>query len=211
MVSTHLVPNLLLNQENVVNRGSLTRWKPPVRGIYGPVRRRRGRARRMARGYRHTSSIPVAPDLKVTLVCSKNNFWGLFHRADRLVRTISAGSLSGFEGSKRGRLQAAGKVAEESLHLLRRARRPRRRARRGRRRGRPVKSYFSRRPRKWNRRGRRSRRGHIHPWGLSLVGWTIDKRWKYAWTQLNPRGRVLVGVRPIRSHNGLRGCSQRRK
>jgi hypothetical protein len=69
----------------------------------------------------------------------------------------------------------------------------------------------NRRPRRWQRHKYRGRRGHIYPWGLTLVGWTRDKRWRYALGQLAPRGRVLVGVHPLRSHNGLRGCSPRRK
>lgn len=207
--------NLPPSQVNVVNslsrRGLLVRWKPPVTRKY-PYRR--GRPSRRGRGHLRTTRFGLAsgvtPTVGVTLVCSKNNFWGLIHEGGRLTRTISAGTLPGFEGSKRGRVQAAGGVAVALRKLLAWATRPRRvRARR-------LRPQFTRhrrgrRPRRWRRWRYRGRRGRIHPWGLTLVGWTRDKRWRYALRQLAPRGRVLVGVHPLRSHNGLRGCSPRRK
>ena len=210
--------NLLQNQVNGVKllsrRGTLVRWKPPTKLIRAnKFARRKVRSKQKGRGHKVNKRLGISssqiPKVKVTLVCAKNNFWGLLHEKGRLTKTISAGTLPGFEGSKRGRVQAAGGVALAVKKVLSRAIRSRRRTRS--RKFRPRSQRRKRRPHRWGRRRRYyGRRGRIYPWGLNLVGWARDKRWLYAINQLAPRGRVLVGVHHLRSHNGLRKCSPRR-
>ena len=196
--------NLRLNRVNVGNL--LTRWKPARRG--GRRLRRRGgpRRRTYTPGF---SAEPHQVEWSLTLVAFKNNFWGLVHRGGRLTWSTSAGALPGYTGSKRGRLQAAGAVASLTGGHLRRG--PGRPHRKGPARGRRREGIFRRRPRRWARRGGWTRRrGRITTTVVHLVGWTRDKRWRYAVGQLNPRGRVWVQVRPRRGHNGLRGVKHRR-
>lgn len=191
-----------LNRVNVVN-GGLTRWKPPRPGRVHPRRR----WRRL--GWTPPAGGSTPAGWVITLVALKNNFWGLVHRGGRLVWSTSAGAIPGYTGSKRGRLQAAGAVAALTGVHLRRG--PTRVGRRGPRRGPRWEGIFRRRPRRWTRRGRWTRRaGRITTLGVHLVGWTRDKRWRYALGQLAPRGRVWLGVVPRRVHNGLRGRKQRR-
>lgn len=195
--------NRPLNRVNVGN--SLTRWKPSRRR----VARRRGALRRGVTPRGESLPVEATPEWSLTLVAFKNNFCGLVHRRGRLLWSTSAGALPGYTGSKRGRLQAAGAVASGVGQHLRRG--PARSARKGPRRGRRREGIFRRRPRRWIRRGRFTRRpGRITAGVIRLVGWTRDKRWRYAVGQLYPRGRLWVQVRPRRRHNGLRGKKQRR-
>jgi len=196
--------SLRLNRVNVGN--SLTRWKPARRG--GRRFRRRGGPRRRNLTL-NFSTVSHQVEWGLSLVALKNNFWGLVHRRERLTWSTSAGALPGYAGSKRGRLQAAGAVASQVGGRLRRG--PARPHRRGPPRSRRREGIFRRRPPRWARRGGWTRRrGRITTTMVHLVGWTRDKRWRYAVSQLNPQGRVWVQVRPRRVHNGLRGVKHRR-
>ena len=219
-IKSHLA-NQVLNRVNAVNFSRpgllhrvtrLTRWKTPTRGAERGSFYRRRRVSRWARvqaASPHRARRKIS--LELTLVGSRNNFWALLTRAGSVVWTLSAGSLPGFGGSKRGRLGAAGQVAVLAGAQLRRSQAAPRVPRLGPSRIRPYSGTWARRPRRWNRRGRLSRRGRVFsPVGLNLVGWTRDKRWRYAWEELKITGRTRIQVRPRRGHNGLRGKKIRR-
>jgi len=209
--------NQLRNRVNVVSHRPrttirvvrLTRWKPFLRG---GDRGRFYRRRQLARRARVKANVRAGKfSTGLTLVGSRNNFWALLTVNSSLVWTLSAGGLPGFSGSKRGRLAAAGKVASLAAEQLRRRQSPLRVANRGVPQSRRYPGIWLRRPRRWTRRGRLSRRGTIRsPLGLTLVGWTRDKRWRYAWGELGLKGRTKLQIKPRRGHNGLRGKKVRR-
>lgn len=150
----------------------------------------------------------------ITLVARVNNFWGTLHRGGRLVLGVSAG---GAGVPKAGGPAAAGVSRRVGEVYGRRHRGPRRGGPRpvylwGRRRwrGLPPGEAPRRRPRRWRRRTRRGPRRRWSPVVVSLVGWSRDRRWRYAWGALGVTGRVRVVTHPVRPHNGLRGKKPRR-
>jgi len=194
---------------NAVNpsRGGLARWGvPPPGRVFR--RRRRRTPRGVRRGVRRAGWV-------ITLVARVNNFWGLLHRRGSLVGAASAGGVPGVpKTSPTAAVRVARSVGEA---YARRHRGPRRGGPRpvyhwGRRRWTRLTPGEGprRRPRRWRRRLRRGPRRRWSPVTVALVGWSRDRRWRFAWGALGVTGRVRVVTVPVRSHNGLRGKKPRR-
>ena len=195
-----------VRKENAVNPGigGLTRWAPRVRP--GRPRRRRGRGRGV-RGRTRPRRVGV-PGWSITLVARVNNFWGLLHRGGRLIASASAG---GSPGVPKAGPTAASRVATHVGGAYSVRTDPTRRVgpffRWGRRRWVGLRPGEPRRrnPPRWRRRPTR-----VAPVVVCLVGWSRDRRWKFAWNSLGLTGRVRVDSHPVRGHNGLRGKKPRR-
>lgn len=212
VVSTRPVRFPPVRKENAVNPvvGGLTRWAPRPAGGFRR-RRRPGRVRGHPRG--RPGGVPRG--WRITLVARVNNFWGLLHRGGHLRVGVSAGRFPGVSKTSPTAAVEVARVVAQEYHRgtpggTPRGKRPRYDWGTRRWRGLTPGEGPRRRPRRWRHPTRRGPRVGVTPVVVSLVGWSRDRRWRFAWGALELTGRVAVVVVPVRPHNGLRGKKPRR-